>query len=79
MCKNKSGENVAQCRCDRFGEIFSWRKFPTLPLTWVGLHVHVPVNYHDKGEEVCNPCMPVRLLVGESEHAPSGQCLNTTL
>ena len=29
VCKNKSGENLAQCCCDRFGEFFPWRNnFP---------------------------------------------------
>ena len=30
MCENKTGENLTLCSCDRFGEIFSWRKFPAI-------------------------------------------------
>ena len=30
VCENKTGENLTLCSCDRFGEIFSWRKFPAI-------------------------------------------------
>ena len=30
MCENKTGENLTLCSCDRFGEIFSWRKFSAI-------------------------------------------------
>ena len=33
VCENKTGENLTLCSCDRFGEIFSWRKFPAIRYT----------------------------------------------